>query len=207
MRTNLASAWLLMICCSCSVLPTKRSEESAVKTTDRLSSEQNLTVRRVIEGEKRQEPQPLPNLTVSGSSNKIDIALVKAPEANQTNRPPFREVLEISSALGQTAASAEAATGKASVSLPLGVSLGLAALGLGALVFSIRYAITAARRSSAAVDSAVEAIDSEIASRIRNRRSTVASTTDPTEMAWLNSEIAEEEALRGRLAILKQRRA
>lgn len=194
---------VLSLIAGCSILPTKRSEESAVKTTDRLSSEQNLTVRRVIEGEKRAEPHPMPNVTVSGASNQVEIAINPSPSG--TNSHPFAETLEIGSSLGQTAASAEAATGRASVSIPLGVSLGLAAVGLTALVFAVRYAITSARKSSAAVDATLKAVDSEIAARIRGRRTTVASTTDPAEMAWLNSEIADEESLRGRLGALKSK--
>lgn len=201
-----------MILAGCQLLPQKKTQSESFKGAEALAGTNSLLFRKVVEGEKA---QPLPNLTVSGTSNTVTVSTspVAFGAAAQLGRQPYRETIDISSAVAQTVSSKQEGQSKYSVSLPLGVGLLLSALGICAVTFAIRYALKAAKNGSSAASAALDAADTAMANRIRTWKAKAealqaqaAATTDAAQItdahrqiAALQTEIAAHEAERGKL--------
>lgn len=164
---------LLLLCvqflAGCGLLPSEHQKSESVRATEALSSEQGMTVRRIFEMS--------PALTNSGR---------------------VHEQVEITTSSATDAGSKSNLSGSSSVTIPLGVKLGLAGLGLLVLVVAVRYAWT--HLKGTAVGQGIALADDWLARRIRDARSKAQTTTDQGELLKLNAEIAELEAERGRNA-------
>jgi hypothetical protein len=193
----------------CSLLPTSKTQSEAVKAADSLSTQSQQTFRKVTTG----TPAPTgPAVRVGGIWNRVTLPGVSpAPEVVKvapggvyapsqapvaSALPPFQETVEFTAGSDQTVASKSSAKGTLDVSIPMGVKIGLVGVGLILLAWGVRTI----RASSAAVNAAYGAADATLASRIRSWREKAVTATDPTEIAKLQSNIAELEADRGKLA-------
>jgi len=209
------TACLLILLSGCSLIPLKRSQQEAFKGAEALAGTNALTIRRVVEGEKA---APVPHVTITGSSNTVTVASPPAlgSSLRLTGTPPtvsaptpYREEIEVASAGGITSKLEQQLATRRTVSLPMGVSLALAGVGLLIAIFAVK----AARRSSAAIDQAVSFADSSMATAIRRWRTRIetlksraAASTDQKEIAdalreaelW-QSEITGHEIERGKL--------
>jgi hypothetical protein len=85
---------------------------------------------------------------------------------------------------------------KKEVSIPIGVSIGL--VGVGVLI--LLFAVNRVRNSSLAVNAAYQTFDGMLAQQIRSVRERAILATDNPTISMLNSQIAELESQRGRLA-------
>lgn len=214
MRTReltIACGILILILAGCSMLPQKRTQSESFKGAEAFAGTNALIVRKVIEGEKS---QPLPNLTVSGASNTVTVSTSPFPfGSNAQLTRPYRDELNLDTASGQAITSTQSSQSKFSVSLPVGVSLILATLGILGCGFAIRYGLRAAREGSVAVRAALDAGDQALAiplrkiqSRVEAIRDHAAHETDKDRIAALQAErallatqMAELEAQRGKL--------
>lgn len=178
-----------------SILPSKKTDQAAMKAAENLGSERTETLRHVVEGTRQpQTPQPVP-LKVGGLWNKVDLKYdAPAPEKYRAV-PPFHEETTWSSDSAQQAGSSERSFAKNTVTIPLGVSIAL--LGVGLIILLV--AVTLWRRSSAAANAAYEAGDQGIAQVIRAVRARAVASTDPATIAHMNAIIAEAEAERGKM--------
>lgn len=185
-----AIALLLLAGCS-TLLPSKRTENASITTAEKISASHDLAITRAIEGEKRQPLPPAPNVTVSGTNNAVKVELYRPPDYFT----PYSEKVQINSAAEQGANSNESASSRFRVSLPLGVSLILIAVGLLLLVF----AWNKVRQSSAAVNAGFLAADGMMANRIKAATERAMRTTEPVKLAELNAEVASLHADRASL--------
>jgi hypothetical protein len=161
---------LISLAAGCSILPSTKHDSAATKAADNIASQQAITVEKIV-----------------------DIS----PAIPATNGLPmaYHAAVKVQANSGQNAASALAATGASSITIPLGVKLGLLAAGVLAciIVFGIL------RRKFVALDQGIRFADESIASRIRAARERASATRDESDMARANAEVAELESLRGRL--------
>lgn len=190
---------LLLLTTGCGTLvPTERSNQSAVETADRLSARQSETFRRIVEGTKV-ESHELPPVKIGGLGNKVELTIENPPAQEFQPYPPasapYREETTYSANNQSESKSALESVTKFESSIPLGVKLTLFGFGMVVVVLAIKYALNA----SAAGKAAFSAADQSIAGIIRNFRSEATTSTDPTDVAWLNAKIAELESERGRL--------
>lgn len=194
----LASVLLGLTGCS-SMLPQKRTDTAAVQTAEKVATTSAEKFRRVTEGQPAPPPPPPPQVTVSGSSNAVSIVAAPerpAPGPSRLDPSPYREEVTYDSAGEVTAGTQERASASREISLPLGVTLILCALGIIAML----AAFWLVRRSSAAADAAWQAVDQALANRIRAARARAQTETDTAELSRLNAERADLEEERGRLA-------
>lgn len=174
---------LIVTFAGCALVPREQRQQSAVSASETLATENALTIRRALAGERTPSAPPL---TISGTSNRVEVTI------NPSN---FRESLEVDSATAGTAGSDRASSVSRSVSIPFGVNMAL--LGVGILVLLL--ALRRVRASSAAAAAAFNAGDQFLANRIRALRERMSHVTDANELARGNSEIGELEGARGRL--------
>lgn len=179
---------LLLAAC----LPMEKTKESSLKTSENLGSQNAVMVQRVVEGEKI---PAMPNLTVSGASNQVEITV-------NPGRVPYRESTSIDSSSDQTATSTSSLWTSLKANLPWGIALLAIALGIAALTFAVRYAVTSARKSSVAVDQAFRTADDFAAEGIRQLRTKMNDAMlagKPTEATAHAQSLAELESQRGKL--------
>lgn len=213
MKLNALATAVMMLCLAgCSVLPQQRTQTESFKGAEALAGTNALTIRKIIEGEKT---QALPNLTVTGSSNTVNITASPAVTGRSalSHDPlatPYHESLEVGNSSGQSATAFQDHRSKFAVSLPLGVALILAAIGTVGMVIAINFALN----SSAGARSMAEAADEAIAKGARIGKAKIAAlmdqaakSTDPAviadahkEMSVIQQDIAERERERGLLA-------
>jgi hypothetical protein len=197
MRTLIALALLLTTGCG-TLVPTERSNQSAVETADRLSARQSETFRRIVEGTKV-ESHELPPVKIGGLGNKVELTIENPPAQEFQPYPPvsapYREETTYSANNQSESKSALDSITKFESTIPLGVKLTLLGLGIVVVIWAIKYALNA----SAAGKAAFSAADQSLASIIRGLRSEATTSTDPLDLAWLNNKVAELESERGRL--------
>lgn len=184
---------------SCSLLPSHKTESQSLKTSESLKASQSETLRRITTG----TPAPSRDVKVGGLLNRVELKSDPIPPGvAYTSAAPVvavqlpRDEINYRSSLNTDADSDSAAKGKFSMSIPVGVSLLLAAAGILAVLFAIKRV----RQSSAAVDVAMSAADQALKGRIQAFRDRAMLSTDPHEIAAANAHIASLEADRGKLA-------
>jgi hypothetical protein len=193
MRTLIALALLLTTGCG-TLVPTERSNQSAVETADRLSARQSENFRRIVEGNKV-ESHELPPVKIGGLGNKVELTIENPPQAEHQPSPPYREETTYSANNQSESTSALESITKFESTIPLGVKLTLIGIGIVVVILAIRMAL----KSSAAATAAFGAADQSLAGIIRGLRSEATTSTDPHDLAWLNNKVAELESERGRL--------
>lgn len=196
-----------------SILPSKRTQDQAVKTSEAIAANHDLMIEKALEGE-RPSPQPVPTQSpvhVGGLGNKVDVKIeaprepVRNPQMTQISADgeertlpgiPYRSRVLVKSSGGQKAGSNEAAAGNATTTVPMWVNLA----GFGVALLIVLYAVTMWRKSSVAVDAAYKAGDAAAGNIISHLKTQAMATTDPTKSSELNAHIAMAEAERGKLA-------
>lgn len=170
---------------------TRNKEKKENSSTESKRSDQNgIIVENSVEGEKT----PVPEVTVPGSSNVVNVNIGKPeqPYKRQTN-------VEAESKGNIAEQSEEESWYKKK--FPMWMAL----IGTGVGIFIVFAAIKYGRKSSPAVDQAWGYMDEKLAEWIRQARERSMSSADPVEMARFNAEIAELEAERGRVAGKKRK--
>jgi len=178
---------LLILLCGCLGGVQERSGGTSVAAAEKLASQNNALLNRTIDGQKT---PPAPNVTVTGSSNSIAVAVNPQP----TNT--YRETITLNTASNQSASQELESASFFKKKLPMSVALVL--FGVGFLILFV--VIWLWRRSSVAVNEAYKLADETFASIIRERRNRAMVSTDAAEMSRLNADVAELESHRGRLA-------
>ena len=211
-----ASVWLIvgLLCLAgCAMLPQQRTQSDSFKGAEALAGTNAMTLKKIIDGEKT---QALPNLTVTGSSNTVTITASPAVTGRAdlshgaAVSTPYHESLEVGNTSGQSATSRQDSLSNSKVSLPLGIALILAAVGIIGMIFAIQYAL----KSSAGARAIAEAADEALAKGTRLAKARVAAlmeqaagSTDAAvildanqKIAAIQADISEREADRGKLA-------
>jgi len=188
----------VLIFTACSLLPTNRTQESSLKTSENLGSQNAVLVKHTVEGEKA---PTVPNLTVSGASNQVEITVNPARDAAL-----YRAITEVDSTSDQSATSKLSERSKFSMSLPWGIALCATALGILGVTFALKYAIKTARASSVAVDQAFQTGDNFLGEFIRQTRTKMNDAMlagKQAEAAAHAQSLAEIESQRGKLKAKK----
>jgi hypothetical protein len=157
-------------------LLSERERSESLKATEALSTQHDLTVRRVLEPAGQ-----------GAAVSKDGVVTVL----------PLREEVELTSRSTSDAGSRHNANGSSSITIPLGVKLAFAGGGLLLLVYALKTAWAYVRTT--ALGQGLAVADELAARQIRKFREKAMTTTDPSEIAQLNAHIAELEAERGRL--------
>lgn len=191
-----------------SLIPTERQQSQSVKSTEALATDQERTIRRILEvtpgiplgaesvitrsaGALASESTPTRSATgKSAGANPAASTVAQVPVQ-------IREDLYYDSRSKTGAGSQASAAGNLSVSIPLGVKLALIGVGIAAIAGAIWGAWRLAKNT--AIGQAVALVDSTIAQKIRTKREAATLAKDPDTIAKLQAEIAEAEAERGRL--------
>lgn len=194
-----------------SLVPEKRTEGASVKATESVANTQSLAVERITRG------TPPPSVTVSGASNRVELHYESAAKLTSaagvdgpTNAPgPFYESVAVKSGVSTDSKSVESAKGNLSVSLPLGVSLILIAIGGGMLFFlwrKLKASSAAFAVASEAADrrlaEAFTAADRELGELLYRETEMAAASTDAASIARSTRRQANLERARGKLAKL-----
>lgn len=130
---------------------------------------------------------------------KIEVQEVGVPTVKQErtkNDEQYREEVRYAANVDAADSEKAATNDKKEISIPLGVSIGL--LGVGVLI--ALFAFNRVRQSSLAVNAAYQTFDGILANQIRSVRERAILATDSSTISMLNSQIADLESQRGRLA-------
>lgn len=216
MRINIASLVLALAIAGCQMVPQNRQRQQSIKGAEALAATNALTVHRLIEGEKAQS---LPHVTISGSSNTVQVGQAPTSSARLTapGINPYREELNISTTGGLMASAEQQSTDTRSVRLPLSVAIAIGGIGLLILTAAVRYALTTARSSSAAVRATTDLADQGLSRLVRDAQARIntwhaqaATATDPSDIVAaqqtisdLQAQITEFETTRGKIAARK----
>lgn len=184
----LASIVFLLSSCA-SLVPQKRTEGASIKTSEKLSSERDLLLEKSIEGEKT-PVLPTPNITVSGSSNQLNLNI-----SQPTNSNPYRATLSLSSSDKTKASADELASGFFKIQIPLGVTLILLGLGVILCVWAWKYA----RRSSAAFNALSSVADTSAGQLIGSVENYLRTESDPSKQAMLANMLSDLNKHRGKI--------
>jgi hypothetical protein len=170
---------LVMAGSGCGLLSERERSES-LKATEALSTQHDLTVRRVLEPAGQ-----------GAAVSKDGVVTVL----------PLREEVELTSRSTSDAGSRHNANGSSSITIPFGVKIAFAGGGLLLLVYALKVAWNSVRTS--ALGQGLAAADELAARQIRKFREKAMTTTDTAEIAELNAHIADLESERGRIASRK----
>lgn len=172
-----------------SLLPAKRSSSTNASSTEAISAGHSIAVEKMVETTL----PPVAPVKIDGDSNIVDVHL-------ETSAPlPAKTSVNARTSEALTTTSANQSARESSSTIPLGVNLAL--LGVGILI--VLYAVKVARSSSVAVEAAYQTGDQVLARLIRRYRDEAMASTDPNDLAWLNSQVAHIEGERGRMAAEK----
>jgi ABC-type nickel/cobalt efflux system permease component RcnA len=161
-------------------LLSERERSESLKATEALSTQHDLTIRKTLE----------PSGLESFASRDDGVTSI-----------PLREQVEITSRSTTDAGSKTNANGSTSTTIPFGVKLGLA--GLGLILLAVGLKLLWGYVSKTALGQGLAAADELAARQIRKFREKAMTTTDTAEIAQLNAHIADLESERGRLASRK----
>ena len=159
---------------ACSLLPSEREQSQSLKATEALLAQHDLTIKRATEREQ--------GIVVTRDGQVVAV--------------PIRETLEISSKSSTDAGTKTNANGTFSQTIPLGVKLTLIGIGIIAIVFGLSFAWK--RLKVTAIGQGISLADDVLAGQIRKIRNRAQTSTDPSEIARLNADIADLESERGR---------
>lgn len=179
---------VVVVSMGCSLLPTERHKSQSVATTEAIATESERTTQRTL------SVVPEAALAITHDSNVVSIPIGSS----------VREVVSTTSRVSTGAGSKDNATGSSSVTIPGFVKLIGAAIGLIGIVLAIKYALNAARGT--ALGQGLALADDLAARQIRKLRERASLSTDVSEQARLNQDIADLESERGRVAASKGHR-
>lgn len=210
MKSLLLLALVLLTGCGALVPSTSRrttttaeASASSVKSSEQFS--------KIVTG---QQKAPMAQLHVGGLGNKVELKIpqidpvqpqkievqeVGVPTVKQErakNDEQYREEVRYAANVDAADSEKAATNDKKEISIPLGVSIGL--LGVGVLI--ALFAFNRVRQSSLAVNAAYQTFDGILANQIRSVRERAILATDSSTISMLNSQIADLESQRGRLA-------
>lgn len=179
------------------LLPSTNQRSQSAQESSKAVASQAQTLKKVVEGTKP------PEIKIGGWGNKIDFAgrYFEEPKVTGIDVPiqstvPYRESVQYQSSLETDNHAASESDFWSKSTIPMGVNLMLLAAGILAIIF----AINRARQSSAAANAAFQTADAGLASLIRSLRDRASTSTDPARIADYQTQIAELESQRGRLA-------
>lgn len=181
---------LLLTGCGALLPSTNQRSQSAQESSKAVAS-QAQTLKKVVEGSKP------PEIKIGGWGNTVEFAGRLPDEKPVVGIDvPYRESVQYKSSLETDNHAASESDFWSKSTIPMGVNLMLLAAGILAIIF----AINRARQSSAAANAAFQATDAGLASLIRSLRDRASTSTDPARIADYQTQIAELESQRGRLA-------
>jgi hypothetical protein len=191
-----------------SMMPQKKSENTATKSAESMANSQNLSVERITHGKP---PEPRPNVTVSGNSNRVDVfeeppAVAHAIPPHSIDRtfrvPPdsYYEDLRVNSGQSNNSRDTEDLSQDRKSSSPLWLSLIGGGIGLALIIGVIYAAIAYARKSSVAANAAFNTLDAALAARINTHKDMAMLATDPATIAAHTQAIAGLESQRSTMA-------
>lgn len=189
----------------------RRSSTTAEAATSSVKSSEQFS--KIVSG---QQKAPMAQLHVGGLGNKVELKIpqvdqaqpvqvdvrpvgvprVHDTQAESTVQQPYREEVRYTSNVDAADAEKTDTKDRKEISIPIGVSIGLAGIGILILLF----AINRVRKSSLAVNAAYQSFDTVLAQQIRAVRERAILATDNSTISMLNAQIADLEAQRGRLA-------
>ena len=184
---------------------TAEASASSVKSSEQFS--------KIVSG---QQKTPMAQLHVGGLGNKVEFKIpqvepvhpvhvevspvpvprVPATPSEGTEQQPYHEEIKYASNVDAADTEKTATKDRKEISIPIGVSIGLAGVGILILLF----AINKVRQSSLAVNAAYQTFDGMLAQQIRSVRERAILATDNSTISMLNAQIADLESQRGRLA-------
>ena len=184
---------------------TAEASASSVKSSEQFS--------KIVNG---QQKAPMAELHVGGLGNKVELKIpqvepvhpvhvevspvpvprVPATPSEGTEQQPYHEEIKYASNVDAADTEKTATKDRKEISIPIGVSIGLAGVGILILLF----AINKVRQSSLAVNAAYQTFDGMLAQQIRSVRERAILATDNSTISMLNAQIADLESQRGRLA-------
>ena len=205
---------IVLLITSCGVLvpqTSRRSSTTAEAATASLKSSEQFS--KIVHGQPK---GPIAELHVGGLGNKVELKIpqvdpppapvvqvrgVEVPRVSHEPAPdavnqPYREETRYASNVDAADTEKTATADKKEASIPIGVSIGL----VGAGVLILLFAFNRVRNSSLAVNAAYQTFDGMLAQQIRSVRERAILATDNPTISMLNSQIAELESQRGRLA-------
>ena len=164
-----------------SLVPSERMKSQSVQAAENLGSQQERTIRRVLEV----TPQ---SALVTARTGTVAVV----------SQPSVKETISIESKSSSDAGSTDRSTGTTATTMPYGVKVGLLGAGVLLLVVALRFAWASLRTT--AVGEGIAAGDAALAAYIRSKRAEATTSTDPATIARTMGEVASLEAERGRLA-------
>lgn len=214
------TAIIVVFLAGCGVLTPQTSKKTSTatdSTASTLKSAENF--RSVVTGTKPPVQQTTTELKIGGVGNKVELKMPELkPVVDPTNVAPYvapvsprqtafaspplapvepyREEISYNVNSDSKDKGTSASSFMKESTIPLGVNLAL--LGIGILI--VMYAIKYARASSLSANAAYTAVDSALAEQIRAFRAKAITATDPQTITLLQSQIAEMESQRGKLA-------
>lgn len=184
---------------------TAEASSSTVKSSEQFS--------KIVNG---QQKPAMAQLHVGGLGNKVELKIpqvdpaqpvqvdvrpVSVPRVHDTQaeggaQQQYREEIRYASNVDAADDEKSATKDRKEISIPIGVSIALAGIGILILLF----AVNRVRKSSLAVNAAYQTFDTVLAQQIRAVRERAILATDNSTISMLNAQIADLEAQRGRLA-------
>jgi hypothetical protein len=215
-KKQIVGVVLVTLLSGCSMLPSTKKQSESLKSSEAISAKQAENFKRVVTGQKNEQPEikvgglgnkvevyaqpkavaPTPSVVVKDAEAKAPSVVAQVAPAVDSKPELYREETTYTSTSDQIAASNDDAKAKLEMTIPMGVKLIL--LGVGLLICI--YAIAVARKSSASVNAAFQMADGVLSNRIRAMRDMALTSTEPSKIAELQTQIAALESDRGRMA-------
>jgi hypothetical protein len=179
----------------------KRSEKQAMDSAEKLNSQSQANLERVIEGQKEQpRPNISPQIDIKGSSNQVDIK-IQAPLPPEPVQP-YREFTGYGTRTNQKVTTSQSWWSDYKNTLPLGISMLAIAIGGYAIIVLLRKA----RQSSAAFNSMAGMVDGQMAHWLDELNDQMAKEKDSDAQARMAVDRAAMEKFRGKLAEMKPKK-
>jgi len=169
----------LLVFASCQLVPSNRTDTTSLTASESIANQQQQTIKSIMETQK---PPPV---RIDFGTNSVEVAQA------------YRHEIELTGSGSTSAGASSASSFLKKNSLPIGISMLLAAAGAVAIFAAIKYA----RKQSAAFNAGFTAVDQTFANKIRNIRERAMVSTDHTEISRFNAEIATLESERARVRL------
>lgn len=190
-------AIIAVILAGCSLIPKEKSKVDSMDTAQKINATNEVIAKRTVEGQK---DGPLPNATINGNSNTLQI-LTGSP-ARESQKIPYREVTEYSNRTSQKSELSDKSDSASSSTIPFGVKLGLAGVGLAILAGAIWMIIKTLKNNSAAARAAIDGADQFLAGAIDRAKDAATKAMDPALALHHQTEAAALEKARGKVNTL-----
>jgi hypothetical protein len=186
--------FVLCLFIGCSLIPTEKQQSQSVHSTEAISASHDRTIERAL------EVVPEYGLKVS-SNGQIDSRNLRSDSQNVAIvplAPSVRETLRVQESSGQNAGSHDFAKGTSASTIPFGVKLILAGVGIFIVVAALLYAWKSVKTT--AVGQGISLGDAILSNQISKLRSRASVATDPAIAAQHLADVADLESQRGKLA-------